>query len=495
MDRTAASPRLPVTVPEHGRDHAELLAEMATFGAGDANWRQGRTWSMVYYAGPAHHAFLKEAHSLFFTENALNPIAFKSLKKMESDVVRMTAGLVNGPPTTCGIMTAGGTESILLAVKTYRDRARKKQPWILQPEMVAPRTIHVAFGKACAYFGVKPRYVEVGADFRADPEAMRKAVNRNTIFIAVSAPQYPHGVVDPVEEVAAIAREKKLPLHVDACVGGFILPWVERLGYPVPRWDFRVPGVTSISADVHKYGYASPKGASVVLYRDMKVMRYQFHVSTDWPGGIYASPGLLGSRPGGSIATAWASLMALGADGFTTLARDAMEVAAALQAGIAAIPELYVMGAPHAPIVTFGSEVIDIYAVADQLEQRGWAVDRQQFPASIHCTCNGHNREVLPQYLADLQASVDHLKAHPELASQGNAAMYGMMAKVPVRGLVKVAVGKIMEGMYGPSGEVPDLANLGDSSPLFKAIDRYGAPALAALEKVKAARDRLLRRG
>lgn len=482
------------TLPEHGRPHAELLEEMATFQQGDARWQQGKTWSMVYYAGPEHHAMLKQAHNLFFTENALNPIAFKSLKRMESEVVQMTARLLNGPQTTCGIMTAGGTESILLAVKTYRDRARKQKPWILHPEMVAPATIHVAFGKACAYFGVKPRYVPVGPDFKADPVAMRKAVNRNTILLAVSAPQYPHGVVDPVEAVAEIAREEKLPLHVDACVGGYILPWVERLGYPVPRWDFRVPEVTSISADVHKYGYASPKGASVILYRDMKVMRHQFHIATDWTGGIYASPGLLGSRPGGSIASAWASLMGLGAEGFMSLTQGAMEVAADLKAGIRAIPELYVLGEPESPIVSYASDSIDMYALADQLEARGWAVDRQQFPACIHCTCNGHNRGVLEQYLADIREGVAYLKAHPETSSQGNAAMYGMMAKVPVRGLIKVAVGKIMEGMYGPTGEVPDLSNMGDSSPLFKAIDRYGPAAMAALEKVKAARDRVLGR-
>ncbi|MEZ4463264.1 MAG: aspartate aminotransferase family protein [bacterium] len=485
------------TLPVQGLDHADLLTEMAAFREGDASWQTGRTWSMVYYAGPAHHAFLKEAHNLFFTENALNPIAFKSLKRMEAEVVRMSARLMNGPATTCGIMTAGGTESILLAVKTYRDRARKKMPWILQPEMVAPETIHVAFGKACAYFGVKPRYVPVGPDFRADPAAMKKAMNRNTIFVAVSAPQYPHGVVDPVEEVAAICVKKGLPLHVDACVGGFILPFVEKLGYPVPRWDFRVEGVTSMSADVHKYGYASPKGASVVLYRDMKLMRHQFYVSTDWSGGIYASPGLLGSRPGGSIASAWASLMALGEDGMTRLAKDAMEVAAEMKAGLGAIPELRVLGDSVSPIVTYGSadERVDVYALADQLEARGWAVDRQQFPPSIHCTCNAHNRSVVAEYLGDVRDAVTYLKAHPEVASQGNAAMYGMMAKVPVRGLVKVAVRKIMEGMYGPEGEVPDLANLGsDGSLLFKAIDRYGDQAMAALGKLQAARDRLLRR-
>lgn len=482
------------TVPTTGRPHEEILAEMSSFGADDAAWRDGRTWSLVYYAGAEHHDFLKEAHNLYFAENGLNPIAFKSLKRMEAEVVRMACSMMNGGEKSCGTMTSGGTESILLAIKTYRDRARKKKPWILRPEIVLPATIHVAFGKACHYFGVKARYVKVGPDNRADVKAMAKAINRNTIMIAGSAPQYPHGLVDPIEELAALAREKKIPMHVDACVGGFILPWVEKLGYPIPTWDFRVPGVTSISADVHKYGFA-PKGASTLLWREPSFMRYQFYVYTDWCGGIYASPGIPGSKPGGCISAAWASMQAMGEDGYMSRAEKAMQVCQRIQDGIAAIPELQVVGNPHATLVAYESvdEAIDIYALADQLEKRGWGVDRQQNPNCIHCTCNGNQLDIVDGYLQDVRECVAYIKAHPEVAAEGNAAMYGMMAKVPVRLLVKQAVLKIMEGMYGPDGEVPDLSKVGegeDDGFVLKAINKYGDQAMAVLDKMNGLRDR-----
>ncbi|MFO0661185.1 MAG: aminotransferase class V-fold PLP-dependent enzyme [Polyangiaceae bacterium] len=276
------------TIPSSGHDHEELLQTMQGFRHGDADWKDGKTWSLVYYAGEKHHEFLKKAHHLFFTENALNPMAFKSLKRMETEVVQMTANMLHGPETSVGTMTTGGTESILMAVKAARDRARALKPWIRRPEIVAPASAHVAFDKAAHYFGLKIRYAEMGDDFRVKVPSMRRLINRNTVLLVASAPQYPHGVVDPIEAIGELAQELNLPFHVDACIGGFVLPWVEKLGYPVPVFDFRVPGVTSMSADLHKYGFAA-KGASVVVYRDMSYPRHQFFVSTDWSGGIYAS--------------------------------------------------------------------------------------------------------------------------------------------------------------------------------------------------------------
>jgi glutamate/tyrosine decarboxylase-like PLP-dependent enzyme len=333
-------------IPARGRDHEELLRQMEAMKAGDAGWKAGRVWSLVYYAGEAHHELLKRAHHLFFAENALNPVAFKSLKRMEAEVVQMTAGMLHAPPTGVGTMTTGGTESILMAVKAARERARRSRPWVRRPEIVAPRTAHVAFGKAAHYFGMKIRYAEVGEDFRVDVGEVRRLIGRNTALIVASAPQYPHGVIDPIAEIGALAEERGIPLHVDACVGGFMLPWVERLGYPVPPFDFRVPGVTSMSADAHKYGFAA-KGASVVVYRDMSYLRHQFFISTDWPGGIYISPSMTGTRGGGPIAAAWASLMALGEEGFLDHTRRAMEAATRLREGIGQIPGLEVLGAPR----------------------------------------------------------------------------------------------------------------------------------------------------
>ncbi|MBW1879769.1 MAG: aspartate aminotransferase family protein [Deltaproteobacteria bacterium] len=474
-------------IPRTGRDPAPLLAEMASFRDHDVRYQEGRSWSLVYYVGEAHEDVLRQAQALYISANALNPMAFRSLKQMETEVVQMTAEMLHGPPSCVGTMTCGGTESLLLAVKAYRDRARRRRPWIRRPNIVAPATIHVAFDKAAHYFGVNLRLVPVGLDGQVDPRAMARRVNRNTILLAASAPQYANGAVDPIPEIGALAERRGLPLHVDACFGGFIQPWLERLGVSMPQFDFRVPGVTSVSADVHKYGYAA-KGASVVLYRDMAYLKHQFFVATRWSGGIYASPGVLGARPGGPIAGAWASLMAMGEDGFVAKAREAWDAAEKLRAGIREIPQLRLLGQPHSTIVTYGVEerAVDLYAVADQLQERGWGVDRQQRPPSIHCTVNAANLPVVDRYLADLRAAVAHVEAHPELATEGEAAMYGMMAKVPVRGLVGRRVLEVMEQMYGPEGEMPDLAASGaeQGGPVVRAVLDWGDRAISAAKRV-----------
>ena len=495
---TNGKSRMPGVIPEKGVDKDALLAEIDRMCGDDADWRSGKTWSLVYHASDAHQAFLKQAHNKLFSENGLNPMAFGSLKRMESEVVRMTASMLNGDEKAVGTMTTGGTESILLAVKAYRDRARWRKPWVRRPEMVIPRSAHVAFEKASHYFGVKIRYAPMGEDYRADVKAMRKLVNRNTILLVASAPQYVEGVVDPIAEIGQLAQTKKIPLHVDSCIGGYILPWIERLGRPVPLWDFRVPGVTSISADVHKYGYAA-KGASTVIYRDMSYLKHQFFISTDWPGGIYASPSMLGTRAGGSIAAAWAAMMALGEDGYIELTKKTLDGVDRLRAGIGAIPELGVLGDPHSSLVSFESldPTVDLYAVADLMEEQGWNNDRQQNPASIHCTVSASNAGAVEPYLADLKVAVARVKADPTIKSQGNAAMYGMMAKIPFRRLVKYSVLKIMEGMYGPDGEIPDLSKIGqgkDDDFLFKLINDYGEPIMKALDRVDELRQRYFRR-
>lgn len=480
-------------IPSIGMDKEELLETMETMRQGDGDWKEGRTWSLVYYAGDEHYEFLKRAHNKFFSENGLNPMVFQSLKKMEADVVRMTASMLHGDDQTVGTMTSGGTESILLAVKAARERARKLKIWPAEPEIVAPRTIHVAMDKAAHYFGLKVRYAPIDENYQVDVEAMGKLVNRNTVLIAASAPQYAHGMIDPIEEIGKIAEEHKIPFHVDACFGGFILPWMEMLGYELPLWDFRVPGVTSISADIHKYGYAA-KGASVLIYRDMSYLKHQFFISTNWPGGIYASPSMPGTRPGGPIAAAWAALHALGQEGYLALARETMDAVEALKAGIAEIDTLEVLGCKHAPMVCVAATDpdVDIYAVADLLAEKGWKVDRQQNPASFHCSITGNHKPHVPVFLADLAEAAAHVKLHPELKNEGQAPMYGMMAKIPFRGAVKYSVLKVMEGMYGPNGSVPDLGKLGegeDASPIFKAMNRYGDQAMELLEKLENPRE------
>jgi glutamate/tyrosine decarboxylase-like PLP-dependent enzyme len=286
---------------------------------------------------------------------------------------------------------------------------------------------------------------------------MEKAIGRRTIGLVGSAPQYPHGVVDPIGALGELAQRRGLPLHVDACVGGFMLPWLEKLGRRIPRWDFRVPGVTSISADLHKFGYAA-KGASLLLWRSIDAMRHQFFVATDFPGGIYASPTMIGTRPGGPIAAAWAALQSLGESGYLELARAAADAADRLRAGIAKIPGLALVGAGDATIVAYTSCAggrspgINIYAVADRLELRGWTVDRQHRPASLHLTVTANHAAIVDEYLADLSAAVDAVRRDPQLAKSGTAPMYGMAGKLPVRFLVASKVRKVFADLYTGTG-------------------------------------------
>jgi glutamate/tyrosine decarboxylase-like PLP-dependent enzyme len=484
------------SIPKQGRDKAELLQSMEELKKGDADWRHGRTFSMVYFGGEEHLALIKEAHDLFFSENALNPMAFKSLRRMELEVVQMTASMLHGGPEAVGTMTSGGTESILMAVKACRDRARKLKPWIKAPEIVAPTTVHVALDKAAHYFGLTLRYAKTGADLRADVDDMRRLVGPNTVMLVASAPQYPHGVVDPIGEIGALAEEKGIPLHVDACIGGFMLPFVEKLGYPVPTFDFRVPGVTSMSADVHKYGLAA-KGASIVVYRDMSYLRHQFFVSTDWSGGIYASPSMTGTRPGGPIAAAWAAMMSLGEEGYLDHARRAMSATKKLRDGIGKIPALEVLGDPTMSNVSNASrdKGVSIYAVADQLQDRGYSVDRQQKPECIHVTLTSHHDDKIDGYVADLAEAVEVVRKNPEIKSRGNAAMYGMMAKVPFRGMVKHSVERVMESMYGPDA-ADDTGEIGggkNDGPILRALTKYGGVALGVLDKWEDLRSKLSR--
>lgn len=479
------------TIPSRGEPHAAILETMRGMRAGDADWKHGRTWSLVYYAGEAHHELLQRAHDLFFAENALNPMAFKSLKRMEAEVVQMTASMLHAPDDACGTMTTGGTESILLAVKAMRDRAKVHGPKTDRPNVVAPRTAHPALDKAGHYFGVEIRKAPVGPDMRANVSAMKKLVDRNTVLLFASAPQYPHGVIDPIDEIGRFALSRGIPLHVDGCIGGFVLPWVERLGYPIAAFDFRVPGVTSMSADLHKYGFAV-KGASVILYRDMSYLEHQFFVECDFPGGIYASPTMTGTRGGGPIAAAWASLHAIGEDGFMEHTRKAMEAAKRLQDGIRSIPELTVIGPPDATIVAWGAKdrAINVYAIADRLEDAGWHIDRQQHPPTVHHTVTSHHLPIIDEFLDDLRDAVAFVKAHPECADRGNAAMYGMMAKIPFRAMVRQGVMNVMRNMYGPHALDYDPSKLQGNSVMDKVLDKVGPTLNRVLDKVETLKDR-----
>tara|TARA_B100000609_G_C17219605_1_gene439063 strand:- start:142 stop:1674 length:1533 start_codon:yes stop_codon:yes gene_type:complete len=476
-----------LSIPKQGLDRDEVLAKMKEARINDANYADGKTWSLVYYLGEEHSAFINKAHNLFSSTNGLNPMAFKSLMKMEAEVVRMSANLFHGDADTVGVMTSGGTESILMAVKAYRDYARKKRPWILRPEIIMPSSAHVAFDKAGHYLGVKIVAAPLKDDLTVDVKAVKKLINRRTIALVGSAPGYPHGVIDPITELGALALKKKLPLHVDGCLGGFLLPFVEKLGHPIPPFDFRVPGVTSISADIHKYGYAA-KGASVILYRSMDYLKHQFFVQADWSGGIYASPSFAGTRPGGPIAAAWAALNTIGEAGYMAHAKEIMDIVTTLKHGVNAIPGLRVLGHPQMSVFAYNSTdpKVDIFAVSDQMTAKGWHIDRQQNPMALHVMVTPAHAQSHKAYLQDLAEAVEYVRAHPELSSEGSAPMYGMIAKMPFRGMVKQSVLKIMEGMYGPDAKVPDLGN--DDPDMATKI---GAKFIEVMDTVNAKKDEL----
>ncbi len=493
-----------VSLPPQGLSKEETLERLRAMGGNDVRWREHRAFGLVYHHSDAHTELMQDAHNLFLSANGLNPMAFKSLQRMEHDVVRIAVDLFHGNDAAVGTMSSGGTESILLAMLAYRQHARGHRKWIRRPEVVVPESAHAAFYKAGEYFDIKVVSTPLQSDYRADVDAMGSRINRNTIALVGSAPCYPYGVMDPIADIAALGRERGLPVHVDACLGGFLLPFVERLNpeeriAEIPPFDFRVPGVTSISADLHKYGYAA-KGASVILYSDMAYLRHQFNLSTDWCGGIYASPTLAGTRPGGAIAAAWAALHSLGEEGYVSNARAAMETAKTYINGINAIPELEVLGNPPVTIVAYGGHGPDVgaYAVGDQLEARGWHVDRLQRPESLHMILNPGHLRVADAYLTELRDAVEYVKTHPDTAFEGSAPMYGLIAKAPLRRLVRKQVMGIMEQMHAAAGGgknigLPAEGAYAEGVPEEEAIAPI-PPFLLKAMRVKAQLGRLFRR-
>lgn len=406
----------PATIPEHGISATELLARIDEAHAADIDWRGGRAFSLVYNVGDhVHEELLEQVGVRFLHDNALNPFKYPSVLQMELDVIAMAADLLGTEPNA-GALSSGGTESIFLAVQVARDHARSVRG-IAEPQVVAPATAHPAFAKACKYLDVELILVPVGDDGRADVAATEAALTDRTGLVVGSAPCYPYGVIDPIEQLAAMAGERDILFHTDACLGGWLLPWWERLGIEIPPWDFRVPGVTSISADIHKYGYTF-KGASIVLYRSRELLQHQFFWYDDWPGGLYASGTTAGTRSAAPIAGAWAAINHLGVDGYLRLAQIVRDTSERFQAGINAIEGLRVTHVPDLSLFEFGSDTLDIGAVADVMDDRGWNLDRQQ--GGLHLMVSPFHEKIVDRFLADLR---DAVADHGE--SRGVAATYG----------------------------------------------------------------------
>jgi len=442
------------TLPVMGLDKHEILKRMQAINDREEDvWRQGYASGAVYHGDQEHINFLNQVYALHSQANPLHADIWPSVSKYEAEIVAMTANMLGGSPIPsnnsgqiCGTVTSGGTESILLAMKAYRDRARELYG-IRNPEMLLPITAHAAFDKAAQYFDLKPVRIPIDSEYKADVKAARAAITGNTVVIVGSAPSFPHGIVDPIDELSELARQNGIGFHTDACLGGFILPWAERLGYTVPAFDFRLPGVTSISADTHKYGYAA-KGTSVILYRGLELRRYQYFTVADWPGGLYISPTFAGSRPGALSAACWAAMVATGEQGYLDSARKILAVAEQIKTAIDSIPELFVLGNPLF-VIAFGAYELDIYRIQESMSRKGWSLNGLHRPSCIHiCVTLRHTQEgVADRFITDLKSSISEVRTE-QVDSSGMAPVYGMAATLPLRGLVDEMLVRYLDLLY-----------------------------------------------
>lgn len=408
-------------LPQTGMTHDEILSALRSFKAHDMDWRAGKVFAYVYQPDAGAEQVVKAAYMLYLSENGLDPTTFPSLARLESDVVRMLADLLGGDEQVVGNVTSGGTESILLAVKTARDWARVHRPEITQPEMVLCKTAHAAFHKAAHYLGVKPVVTPFDpVSFQADVGAMAAAITPNTILLVASAPCYSQGVIDPVGEIAALAQGRRLLCHVDACVGGIHLSFLRKLGQSVPAFDFAVPGVTSLSVDMHKYGYAA-KGASVILHRSRDLRRYQIFSSTDTTAYTIINPTVQSSRSGGPLAGAWAILHYLGEAGYREIVATVQEATRRLIDGVSAIDGLAVLGQPAMSMFSFASDRLNVYQLADAMRRRGWYLQPQfstpTSPANLHISMTFGAVHTVDGLLHDLRACVALVEQEPALDS------------------------------------------------------------------------------
>jgi sphinganine-1-phosphate aldolase len=437
-------------LPGAGLEQTEVLGWMEALGRLESSrWQDGYASGAVYNGDPKHINFLNRIYALHSQSNPLHADLWPSASKFEAEIVAMTVNMLGADQTEgeiCGTVTSGGTESILLAMKTYRDWARAEKG-IKQPEMIVPVTAHAAFEKASDYFQIKRVEIQVDESYAADVRAAKRALTGNTIVIVGSAPTFPHGIIDPIAELSELARQAGVGFHTDACLGGFLLPWAEKLGYTVPPFDFRLPGVTSMSADTHKYGYAS-KGTSVVLYRRPALRRYQYFAAADWPGGLYFSPTFAGSRPGALSAACWAAMVTIGEDGYMAASQRILETAAVIRKGIETMPDLYVLGDPLW-VIAFASESVDIYQVMDAMMARGWSLNGLHKPSCVHlCVTLRHTQPgVAERFLIDLAKAVEDVKNQPEV-SGGMAPVYGMAATLPFRGMVTDLLKRYIDLLY-----------------------------------------------
>jgi glutamate/tyrosine decarboxylase-like PLP-dependent enzyme len=435
-------------IPDEPRDRAEVLAEIKAMArAEDSMGDEGRVSGSLYSGDHEHYGYLGEVFAQFSHANVLQRDMYPSATKFEAEIVAMVLDLVNGDANACGVVTSGGSESLITALYTYREAARERG--VTKPNVVWPITAHVALDKGAHWMGIEVRHAPLTEAYTADVGAMADLIDDQTIALVGSAGDYGHGLIDPIEEIAALAAERGIGMHVDGCLGGLLWPWAEALGYDIPLWDFRVPGVTSISADTHKYGYAL-KGTSALLYRDKDLRRHQYFTYPDWPGGLYLSPGLAGSRSGGLIASTWAAMVTTGRSGYLSAARGIFETAATIREGIEAIDGLQVIGDPKFLVAFMADrDDLDIYLVNDALKKAGWRMNALQLPAALHfCVTRPNTRTgVAEAFLEDLQSAVDYAAANAGTPAE-SGAMYGFGGTPQGNQTINMLMSGVLDAMH-----------------------------------------------
>jgi len=400
--------------PRTGRPADKILADLQAHKRDDVPWAEGRVFAYIYDPGPEAQQLLKDAFSLYFMENGLDPTSFPSCMELEKDVIGMAVDLVNGGPDATGTFTSGGTESILLSLKTTRDYYRAVRPEITAPEIVLPTTAHPAFHKACQYFDLKAVTVEVDGDFCAIPAAMETAITPDTILMVGSAPSYAHGAIDPITELGQIALRRGLRLHVDACVGGMYLPFARELGYDIPAFDLSVPGVTQLSMDFHKWGYAA-KGASCILYKDRAIRRHQIFSYASWTGYAVINPGVTSTKGGGPIAACWAILNHLGREGYLKLVDAAQQASRKIVDAVQGIEGLEIMGRGLTNMLALRATDFNIFPLADEMKRRGWYIQPQfgyaNSAENMHLSVGYHNVRQVDAFVRDLAEATAAVRA------------------------------------------------------------------------------------
>uniref|UniRef100_A0A914VYY2 sphinganine-1-phosphate aldolase n=1 Tax=Plectus sambesii TaxID=2011161 RepID=A0A914VYY2_9BILA len=428
-----------VSLPQHGLSKDELIQTAKQYEDMEGpQYLEGRVSGAVFSDEPDdQRELLKEVFGMYAWSNPLWPKVFPGCRKMEAEVIRMCCDLFRGGPKACGTMSTGGSMSILLACLAYRNRALERG--IEFPEMILPTSAHAAFTKAAELFRIKIVWAKLDpVTYQVDLKAVRRAIGSRTAMIVASAPNFPYGTTDDIVAIGKLGLDYKVPVHIDACLGGFILPFARLSGYHVPPFDFSVKGVTSITADTHKYGL-TPKGSSVIVYRDPQYLHYQYFCDPDWQGGIYASATFEGSRSGANIALCWATMLFHGTDNYMKTSSAVVETTRKIRDGIKKIPALRLFGSSDTCIVSFTSDKIDIHRLHDLMGKRGWQLANLQFPSGVHImvTLNQTKPGVADAFIADIHGVVEEILASPKAQAEGPAALYGMAQKLPDRSIVK----------------------------------------------------------